>query len=51
MEQTPWQSCEIDGCQGYDFEFDQDNSNICGLFKLWRGDGSHRDLMMKVMLE
>ena len=51
MEQIPWQSCELDGCQGSDFEFDQENSKICGLFKLWRGDGSHRDLMMKVLLE
>jgi hypothetical protein len=51
MVDTPWQSCEMDGCQGSDFEFDQENSKICGMFKLWRGDGSHRDLMMKVMLK
>jgi hypothetical protein len=51
LEQTPWQDCEIDGCQSSDFEFEQENSKICGLFKLWRGDGSHRDLMMKVALD
>ena len=50
VEQTPWQACEIDGCQGTDFEFEQGESKICGLFKLWRGDGSHRDLMMKITL-
>ena len=26
------------------------NAKVCGLFKLWRGDGSHRDLMLKVKL-
>jgi len=49
-EDTPWQTCGDDGCAGGDFEFDRKNSRVCGLFKLWRGDGSHRDLMMKVAL-
>ena len=51
LEQIPWQSCEIDGCQGSDYDFEPESSKICGLFKLWRGDGSHRDLMMKVTLD
>ena len=49
-EGTPWETCGDDGCAGGDFEFDPESSRICGLFKLWRGDGSHRDLMMKVSL-
>ena len=48
---TPWQACGSDGCEGTDFDFDRNNSRICGQFKLWRGDGSHRDLMMKVTLD
>ena len=51
LAQTPWQDCEMDGCQGSEFEFEQESSKICGLFKLWRGDGSHRDLMMKIALD
>jgi hypothetical protein len=50
-EHTPWQACGSDGCEGTDFEFDRQSLQICGLFKLWRGDGSHRDLMMKVTLD
>jgi hypothetical protein len=50
-EHTPWQACGGDGCEGAEYEFDRKSSRLCGLFKLWRGDGSHRDLMMKVSLD
>ena len=46
-----WHACGGDGCEGNEFEFDPKSSQLCGLFKLWRGDGSHRDLMMKVSLD
>ena len=49
-EDTPWQTCDSDGCDGVNYDFDRMSSKVCGLFKLWRGDGSHRDLMMKVTL-
>ena len=51
QEDHTWQACKTDGCEGSDFEFDPKSSRACGLFKLWRGDGAHRDLMMKVTLD
>ena len=50
-EDSPWQVCGSDGCDGADYDFDRMNSKVCGQFKLWRGDGGHRDLMMKVTLD
>ena len=50
-EHTPWKACGRDGCEGVEYEFDRKSSRLCGRFKLWRGDGSHRDLMMRVTLE
>ena len=50
-DNTPWQTCGSDGCEGTDYDFDRNSSRVCGQFKLWRGNGSHRDLMMKVTLE
>lgn len=50
-EHESWQACGSDGCEANEFEFDPKRSHLCGLFKLWRGDGSHRDLMMKVTLD
>jgi hypothetical protein len=50
-DDTLWVECPGDGCEGSDPEFHKEGSKICGLFKLWKGDGSHHDLMMKVYLE
>jgi len=50
-EDTPWQTCASDSCEGADYDFDRNSSRVCGQFKLWRGDGSHRDLMLKVTLD
>lgn len=49
-DHTAWVECPDNGCDGSDLEFDEKASKVCGLFKLWKGDGSHRDLMMKVFL-
>jgi len=50
-EDTPWVRCSDNGCEGTDVEFDGKASKVCTLFKLWKGDGSHQDLMMKVFLD
>lgn len=50
-EDTPWVRCSDNGCKGSDFEFDENASKVCSLFRLWKGDGSHQDLMMKVSLD
>jgi hypothetical protein len=50
-EDTPWVTCTGDGCEVYGEEFDQDSGVVCGYFKLWKGDGDHRDLMMVVKHE
>ena len=50
-DDTPWVECPDNGCDGSDFEFHENASKVGGLVKLWKGDGSHQDLMMKVFLE
>lgn len=45
-----WESCSGDGCQGEDMQFQEETATLCGQFRLWKGHGEHRDLMVKVTL-
>lgn len=47
---TPWVLCPGDGCETTAHEYHAQNSTVCGWFKLWKGAGGQRDLMMKVVL-
>lgn len=49
-EDTAWESCDGDGCQGEDLRFQPDTSTLCAGLRLWKGDGEHRDLLVKVTL-
>lgn len=40
----------IDGCETYAESFEQESGKLCAYFKLWKGRGEHRDLLMKVDL-
>jgi hypothetical protein len=46
----PWGACSGDGCEAYAESFDRDSGKLCAYFKLWKGRGEHRELMMKVAL-
>lgn len=48
---TDWETCNGDGCQGERLRFQEDTSTLCGGLKLWKKDGAHRDLLVKVTLE
>ena len=47
---VPWEACNGDGCQGEEMRFQAETSTLCGRFRLWKGRGEHRDLMVKVTL-
>ena len=47
---TPWETCNGDGCQGERMRFQEDTSTLCGGLRLWKKDGAHRDLLVKVTL-
>lgn len=46
-----WESCDGNGCQGERLRFQEDTSTLCAGLKLWKEDGAHRDLLVKVTLE
>ena len=47
---APWEACDGDGCRGEEMKFQEDTSTLCGQFRIWKGHGEHRDLMVKVTL-
>lgn len=49
-DNAPWEACDGDGCQGEDTRFQAETGTLCGQFRLWKGHGEHRDLMVKVTL-
>jgi hypothetical protein len=49
-DETPWEACEGEGCAGEDMKFQSSTGTLCGQFRLWKGRGDHRDLMIKVTL-
>ena len=49
-ENAPWEACNGDGCQADEMKFQADTGTLCGQFRLWKGHGEHRDLMVKVTL-
>ncbi len=49
-DRMPWEACDGDGCQGEGMRFQAETSTLCGQFRLWKGHGEHRDLMVKVTL-
>jgi hypothetical protein len=49
-DSEPWVECSGDGCETYAESFDRDSGQLCAYFKLWKGRGEHRDLMVKVAL-
>jgi hypothetical protein len=49
-ESEPWVECAGDGCETYAESFDRESGQLCAYFKLWKGRGEHRDLLMKVDL-
>ena len=49
-DDAPWEACDGDGCQAEDMRFQTDTGTICSQFRLWKGRGEHRDLMVKVTL-
>ena len=49
-DDAPWEACNGDGCQGEDMKFQAATGTLCSQFRLWKGHGDHRDLMVKVTL-
>ena len=49
-EETDWEACDGDGCLGERMQFQADTATLCGQLRIWKGDGVHRDLMVKVTL-
>lgn len=49
-DRAPWEACDGDGCQGEALRFQEETSTLCGQFRLWKGHGEYRDLMVKVTL-
>jgi hypothetical protein len=50
-DKDTWSGCSSeDGCQTYAESFDDKSGKVCAYFKLWKGGGEHRDLLMKVDL-
>ncbi len=50
-DETPWETCDGNGCEGERLRFQEDTSTLCAGLKLWKEDGTHRDLLVKVTLE
>jgi hypothetical protein len=49
-EEEPWKPCDGDGCMGEDMDYQSATGTLCSQFRLWKGRGDHRDLMIKVTL-
>jgi len=49
-DSVAWEACDGDGCQGEEMRFQADTATLCGQFRLWKGHGENRDLMVKVTL-
>jgi hypothetical protein len=49
-DSVPWEACNGDGCQGEDMKFQPSTGTLCSQFRLWKGHGEHRDLLVKVTL-
>ena len=45
-----WEACDGNGCAAEDLNFQEDTATLCGQFRIWKGLGEHRDLMVKVTL-
>lgn len=50
-ENAHWTQCPDNGCEGFNPRFDENTSTVCSSFKLWKGHGEHRDLMIEVAVE
>ena len=50
-DEAPWETCDGNGCQGERLRFQADTSTLCAGLRLWKGEGPHRDLLVKVTLE
>lgn len=49
-DNAPWEACNGDGCQAEDMKFQAETGTLCSQFRLWKGHGEHRDLLVKVTL-
>ncbi len=49
-DDTPWEPCDGNECQGEQLLFQSDTSTLCGQLRLYNGHGENRDLMVKVTL-
>lgn len=49
-DNTEWETCDGDGCLGEGLQFQADTSTLCAGFRLWKGRGEYRDLLVKVTL-
>jgi hypothetical protein len=49
-DEMPWEACDGDGCEGEEMKFQTQTGTFCSQFRLWKGRGEHRDLMVKVTL-
>jgi hypothetical protein len=49
-DQASWEACNGNGCQGEGVKFQLETGTLCSQFRLWKGIGRHRDLMVKVTL-
>jgi hypothetical protein len=47
-DDTPWEACNGDGCAAEEMKFQAHTGTLCGQFRIWKGRGQHRDLMIKV---
>lgn len=49
-DETPWEACDGDGCQAEEMKFQAATGTLCSQFRLWKGHGEHRDLLVEVTL-
>lgn len=49
-DHVEWEACNGDGCQGEDMKFQTETGTLCSQFRLWKGHGEYRDLLVKVTL-
>lgn len=49
-DQVAWEACNGDGCQGEEMKFQTETGTLCSQFRLWKGHGEDRELLVKVTL-
>jgi hypothetical protein len=48
--QMAWEACNGNVCRGEDMKFQTETGTLCSQFRLWKGHGEQRELLVKVTL-